>query len=88
MVDPIDLSAFRSPTPRAALAPERPGPSDGPAAPSPAGDVVAPSLVQQIAGGTAAFDPLALAQQVGNALGGTGLSIGNARPDLVAALQP
>jgi hypothetical protein len=88
MVDPIDLSSFRPPQPPR---PQSAGQGSGPADPPPNGtggiDVLAPSLLEQLDGADPGFDPIALAEQAGTALSRTDLSIGNAEPETVAALQ-
>jgi hypothetical protein len=88
MVDPIDPSLPRQPQPRPAQTAPGAGQAARPAADSGArGDVVAPSLVEQLGEPGPAFDPFATAERAGRGLGGSDLSIGNARPETVATLR-
>ncbi|MBI1778283.1 MAG: hypothetical protein HYR63_23340 [Proteobacteria bacterium] len=90
MVTPVDplLLRFTQPA-KPSSGGQGSGPAERPqtARPKNGGDVVAPSLLEQIGGSEVAFDPFALAEQAGQALARSGLSIGNARPETVAALQ-
>jgi hypothetical protein len=91
MVGPVDPSNSRViPLPAGKSAGDA-GPSQRAGAGAPeggsGGDVVAPSLIDQIDQAQPGFDPFAVAERVGRALARSDLSIGNARPASVAALQ-
>ena len=88
MVDPIELSRFRLPqTPRPQPTAEGTGPAGPPGVGAGEVDVVAPGLIDRLDGADPGFDPIALAESAGKALSRTELSIGNARPETVAAFQ-
>ncbi len=94
MVNPVDPALLRPvpaarPTSAAEGAEASGRGSDGAAgAPAPSGgDVVAPSLLDQINATASGFDPFQVAERAGRALARSGFSIGNARPDSVASLQ-